>query len=94
MTAADVIRVLIIAGAVVVSVLWVVVGWRTQQWLWPSIALCWLIPVGAFFLIRYIFDVPPTTLNLISLSLYLMAITSLGGVALAKLKTVQAGRRE
>lgn len=92
MTAADVLRLLIILGAVVVGVLWVVVGRKTRRWLWPAIALGWLVPVAVFFIVRYVFDVPVLTLNLISLSLYLMGVSSLGGVALAKLRCVQVGQ--
>lgn len=86
-----VMRGVIVAGAAVVSVLWFIYGCRSGKWLWPVVALCWLAPVMAFFIARFLFDIDVQVLNMISLGLYLMGISSLGGVALAKLKSQREG---
>lgn len=87
-------RLLIVLGAIIVSVMWIIIGRKTGRWLWPAVALGWLVPVASFFVVRYVFSIPVLTLNLLSLSLYLMGVTSLGGVALAKLKGVKVGECE
>lgn len=93
MTVTDVLRLLIIIASLVVSWLWVSYGRITGRWLWSVVALCWLIPVLAFFSMRYVVVLPPVILNQISLSLYLMGISALGGVVLAKIKSEREKER-
>lgn len=86
MSAADIMRFAIIISALVVAYLWILVGKKTHHWSSCIIVLIWLAFVILFFIVRFVFKIDPMILNIISLSLYLMAITSLGGIALAKLR--------
>jgi hypothetical protein len=89
MTPADWMRLAIIIASSVVACLWIYIGTQTHRWLLPLIASLWLVPVAIFFIVRFLFvNIPPTTLNIISLALYLMGVAAWGGMALARLKSL------
>ena len=82
----DILRMVIVVSAGAVAILWYLYGRKTRKWIWAITALCWLIPVIVFFVLRFIVALPVVTLNLASLSLYLIGIGILGGIATAKLR--------
>ena len=93
MTAIDYLRMIIIAGAFIVGVLWIYYAMMTHYWVWTLVVLCWLVPVMVFFIIKFVcLDLSVYTLNIISMSLYLIGIAALGGVVIAKIKTIRENR--
>ena len=90
MSPIEILRLVIVIAAAVVSGLWIYYGSQSHDWLWTYFSLSWLVPVMLFFIVRFLFtEISPAALNMISLSLYLMGIASLGGVAVAKIKSMR-----
>ncbi len=93
LTTVDVLRLAIIAAALIVGVLWVIYYQISKDWPLPLFAGIWLVPVAGFFIFRFVNEtVAPQVLNMISLSLYMLGIAAWGGVAVAKLKMVKRSR--
>lgn len=85
MTASEILRLVIIGSASIVSALWIVYAARRKRWSFTVIALSWLVPVAALFVLRYWYN-DYQVINLISLAMYLNGIFILGAMAILRLR--------